>query len=159
MRRLRGRGAWLVFDNNYRARLWPDAASARAAFERFLAEADIALVTLDDALALAPGEAAADVLARTLALPCPEVVVKRGAAPTLVRVDAAAPAEVAPPRVERIVDTTAAGDSFAAGYLAARLRGLAPDRAASVGNRLAACVIGHPGAIIDADAMPADLWP
>ena len=158
VRRLRERGAWLVFDNNYRARLWPDAASARAAFERFLAEADIALVTLDDALALAPAEPAADVLARTLALPCAEVVVKRGAAPALVRVAGAPLAEVAPPRVERVVDTTAAGDSFAAGYLAARLRGLAPDRAAGVGNRLAACVIGHPGAIIDADAMPTDLW-
>lgn len=155
---LRARGAWLVFDNNHRPRLWPDAATARAAFERFLGVADIALVTLDDALALAPADDAADVLARALALPCTEVVVKRGAAPTLVRAAGAPLAEVAPPRVERVVDTTAAGDSFAAGYLAARLRGLAPDRAANVGNRLAACVIGHPGAIIADDAMPADLW-
>ena len=156
--RLRLRGGRLVFDNNYRPRLWPDAAAARAAFERFLRATDIALMTLDDAAALAGDIDMDGVLARTLALPCAEVVVKRGAAPTLVRAAGAAPVAVPPPRVERVVDTTAAGDSFAAGYLAARLRGLAPDRAASVGNRLAACVIGHPGAIIPTTAMPADLW-
>jgi 2-dehydro-3-deoxygluconokinase len=159
VQRIRERGAWLVFDNNYRARLWPDAATACAAFDRFLDVADIALVTLDDAVALAPvGADAAGVLARTLAVSCAEVVVKRGPSPTLVRKGGEPAVEVAPPRVERVVDTTAAGDSFAAGYLAGRLRGLVPTRAADVGNRLAACVIGHPGAIIPDDAMPADLW-
>ncbi len=158
VQRLRQRGGWLVFDNNYRPRLWPDAACAKAAFERFLAASDIALVTLDDAVALDPQRSAADALASVLRLPCAEVVVKRGAAPTLVRAAGAAVVEVAAPRVERPLDTTAAGDSFAAGYLAARLRGLAPDRAASVGNRLAATVIGHPGAIIPAEAMPPDPW-
>ncbi len=52
------------------------------------------------------------------------------------------------------VDTTAAGDSFAAGYLAARLRGEAPAAAARAGHRLAAVVITHPGAIIPREAMP-----
>jgi 2-dehydro-3-deoxygluconokinase len=158
VQRLRRRGGWLAFDNNYRPRLWPDAACAKGEFERFMAVSDIALVTLEDAQAVDPGRSAADVLASVLRLPCAEVVVKRGAASTLVRSAGAAVLEVAPPRVERPVDTTAAGDSFAAGYLAARLRGLTPDRAASVGNRLAATVIGHPGAIIPADAMPPDPW-
>jgi 2-dehydro-3-deoxygluconokinase len=156
--RLRGRGGWLVFDNNYRPRLWPELASARAAFARFSAESDIALITLDDELALQAPCDGGELLAKLLALPCAEVVVKRGAAPTLLRVAGAEVVEVATRRIAQPVDTTAAGDSFAAGYLAARLRGLPPGRAVSVGNELAACVIGHAGAIIPPAVMPVDLW-
>jgi 2-dehydro-3-deoxygluconokinase len=52
-----------------------------------------------------------------------------------------------------VVDTTAAGDSFAAGYLCQRLRGAGPAEAAAFGNRLAARVIQHPGALIPREAM------
>ena len=55
----------------------------------------------------------------------------------------------------RVVDTTAAGDSFNAAYMAARLAGLAPTEAARVGHRVAGAVVGHPGAIIPRSAMPA----
>ena len=56
----------------------------------------------------------------------------------------------------RVVDTTAAGDSFAAGYLSRRLGGASTLEAATFGNRLAARVIQHRGALIGADLM-ADL--
>jgi 2-dehydro-3-deoxygluconokinase len=55
----------------------------------------------------------------------------------------ACPAKVTP------VDTTAAGDSFNGGYLAARLNDHAPTAAALAGHRLAAVVIQHRGAIVD----------
>ena len=57
-----------------------------------------------------------------------------------------------------MVDSTAAGDSFNAGYLAARLLGADRPSAARLGNRLAARVVAHPGAIIPAHAM-ADVRP
>jgi 2-dehydro-3-deoxygluconokinase len=53
-----------------------------------------------------------------------------------------------------VVETTAAGDSFAGAYLAMRLMGMPPATAARAANRLAAVVIQHPGAIIPANAMP-----
>ncbi len=154
--RLRARGAAVVFDNNYRPRLWPDRATAQAAFSRFQALASLALVTLDDEMALA-GEPDADTqLQHTLALPAPELVVKRGAQDTLVRLAGRPTLAVPTEPVARVVDTTAAGDSFAGAYLAARLAGAAPGAAAAAGNRLAARVVQHRGALIPRAVM-ADL--
>ena len=154
--RLRARGAVVAFDNNYRPRLWPDVATARAAFAEFTARASIALLTLDDEMALWGEADAALQLQRTLALPCPEVVIKRGAAATLVRQDGVPLREVPTERVPRVVDTTAAGDSFAGAYLATRLAGGSAVDAAAAGNRLAARVVQHHGAVI-AEALMADL--
>lgn len=64
--------------------------------------------------------------------------------------------QVATEAVPRVVDTTAAGDSFAAGYLGRRLLGATPVEAAAFGNRLAGRVIQYPGALIPVEAM-ADL--
>lgn len=150
--RLAARGATVAFDNNFRPRLWPDAATARAAFDRACAIATVALLTLDDEVALRGDRA----LAHAFALPCRDVVIKRGAAGTLVRDVDGQMHEVATERVERVVDTTAAGDSFAGAWLAARLTGADARAAAAAGNRLAARVVQHPGAVIPAEAM-ADL--
>ena len=83
-----------------------------------------------------------------------EAIVKRGADATRVRpAPTAAWHEVPTERIERVVDTTAAGDSFAAGYLARRLAGADPVDATRYGNRLAARVVQHRGALIPRDAM------
>jgi 2-dehydro-3-deoxygluconokinase len=152
--RLRARGARVVFDNNYRPRLWAAAADAQAAFAQAYELASIALVTLDDEQLLWGCKDAALQLQRTLALPCAELVIKRGAAPTLLRVESAPLQEVPTQPVAQVVDTTAAGDSFAGAYLAARLTGATPAAAALAGNQLAAVVIQHRGALIPLDAMP-----
>lgn len=152
--RVRARGGRVAFDNNYRARLWPDAARARAAFENVLARTDIALVTLDDALAMDPSIDADRALAAAFALPCAEVVVKRGTASTLVRERADRVYREAPVEpVARPVDTTAAGDSFDAGYLVRRLAGDDPLAAAAFGNRVANIVVRHAGAIVPRAAL------
>jgi 2-dehydro-3-deoxygluconokinase len=152
---LRERGGRVAFDSNYRPVGWPDPASARAAFDQMLTRADVALPTLDDDRALfgvADARGAAD---RLHHLGVAEVVVKRGAAGCFLS-SAAFTAGVPPTPVAEVVDSTAAGDSFNAGYLAARLFGADPAAAARLGGALAARVIAHPGAIIPASAM-ADL--
>jgi 2-dehydro-3-deoxygluconokinase len=157
---LRERGGRVVFDNNHRPRLWPHAPDATAAYEAAFATADIALVTLDDHqawLARSGRPADADAaLAHAAALPAPEVVIKRGAEPTLLRLLRGGWQAVATERVAQVVDTTAAGDSFAGAYVACRSTGGTPLQAAALGNRVAARVVQHAGAVIPAGAM-ADL--
>lgn len=155
---LRARGAQVVFDNNFRPRLWADLAAAREAHTTACALATTVLLTLDDEQLLWGEVDAQRQLQRCLELPPAEVVVKRGAQPAVVRVAGSAALEVAAERVARVVDTTAAGDSFGGGYLAARLQGAAPAEAARAGHRLAARVVQHRGAVISLAQM-ADLLP
>jgi sugar/nucleoside kinase (ribokinase family) len=76
-------------------------------------------------------------------------VVKRGPAPVEVFVPGAEVVRVPVPPVSRVLDTTGAGDAFAAGYLCALLDGAGPAAAAQAGNALAARVLGSAGAAID----------
>lgn len=141
----RRRGGAVVFDNNYRPRLWATVDVAREAYRSVLAEVDIALLTEDDERALFGYADSEQVFAAYPAIA--EVVLKRGADACLIRCDGerlAVPAL----KVEKVVDTTAAGDSFSAAYLASRLKGGSPQEAALAGHRLASRVIQVPGALI-----------
>ena len=60
-------------------------------------------------------------------------------------------AQVAAAPVERVVDTTGAGDLFAAGFLFGHVRGLALETCLSLGAICAAEVISHYGARPEAD--------
>jgi len=155
MARVRANGGQVAFDNNFRSRLWPNPDQARALYDRAYALSDLLLITLDDEMALRGKTSAEAALSDVLALPIPEVVVKRGAQPTLVRIAGNDPIAVPVEPVSQMLHNTAAGDSFAGGYLAMRLTGVEPALAARVANRTAAAVIQHPGAIIPSEAMPS----
>ncbi|WP_036167206.1 sugar kinase [Massilia sp. 9096] len=154
----RAGGGSVVFDNNYRPRLWESADLARAVYGRVLAHTDIALLTLDDEQALYGEHTAQAAVERTRAQGVREVVVKCGAEPAVVWAEGALH-EIAPARVDDVVDTTAAGDSFGAAYMAARLAGKDPAAAARDGHLLAGAVIRRRGAIIGREFMPAQLLP
>jgi 2-dehydro-3-deoxygluconokinase len=84
-------------------------------------------------------------------------VLKLGEPACLLRIAGSMRRIDAEPLSAPVVDTTAAGDSFAAAYLAARLAGVEPEAAARAGHRLAGRVVCHPGAIIPRSAMPDDI--
>ncbi|RMM49007.1 hypothetical protein ALQ77_03864 [Pseudomonas corrugata] len=143
----RRRGALVVFDNNYRPRLWASVDAARAAYRSVLPYVGLALLTVDDEQALFGHADSEAVFAAYEELGTPEVVLKRGAEACLIRCDGQS-YEVPAQLVERVVDTTAAGDSFSAAYLARRLMGGNPVEAAEAGHLLASRVIQVPGALI-----------
>lgn len=152
----RANGGKIIFDNNYRPRLWPSREEAQAAYRAMLTLTDIAFLTLDDETLLWGDAPVSAVIARTQQAGVSEVVIKRGADACLVAVGdeplLEAPAVRLPPQA--VVDTTAAGDSFSAGYLALRLTGGSAADAAKRGHLTASTVIQHRGAIIPRAAMP-----
>lgn len=145
-------GGQVCFDNNYRRRQWPDIEKARAAFEAMYRLTDIALPTASDERQLFGDAGNDEVIERLRSWGIREMVLKRGSKGSVV-VDETTATPVAPVLVEEVVDTTAAGDSFNAGYLAARFGGAGPVDAANNGSRLAATVVQHRGAIIPREAM------
>lgn len=149
----RGKGAKVMFDTNYRPRGWPDASAARHAMTAMLTRTDLALPTLDDDREVF-GDADADACAARLqAAGVSEAVVKMDAEGCLVSFEGQRE-HVATVRRPDPVDTTGAGDSFNAGYLAARLAGSGPVAAARAAHTLAGEVIMHRGAIMPRAAMP-----
>jgi 2-dehydro-3-deoxygluconokinase len=144
----RAKGARVVFDPNLRPRLWPDEATMCRVVMEAAALSDVVLPSHEDEATFfgdADLKATADRYANVGA---GLVIVKNGGGEMLTR-DGDVYATHAPEVVSAIVDTTAAGDSFNAGFLAAWLAG--GDVAASVraGARLAAQVIGQRGALCE----------
>ena len=151
MRALAEVGPAVAFDTNYRTPLWSGPQAALAAIEAVAPLCRYLSLGAQDATAL--GEDDAEALARRWAHEGTEVILRcddrRIAVFSADRVESFA----AEPAVEA-VDTTGAGDSFNAGYLAARLQGRDVGEAVVGARRLAGVVVQHPGAIIPRSAMP-----
>lgn len=156
LRECRANGGKVIFDNNYRPRLWSSREETQQVYQQMLQCTDIAFLTLDDEDALWGEKPVEDVIARTQAAGVSEVVIKRGAESCLVAITGEAAIEVPAVKLakEKVIDTTAAGDSFSAGYLAVRLTGGTPEAAAQRGHLTASTVIQYRGAIIPREAMP-----
>jgi 2-dehydro-3-deoxygluconokinase len=144
----RKQGVIVAFDGNFRPRGWKgDLARTRTVFTEALKRVDIALPTFEDEATLW-GDANPDAtVARLQAFGIGEIVVKNGSESALVA-DKSGREFVPVPQVVEPVDTTAAGDSFNAAYLAARLNGENPVAAAGAAHALAGEKIRHRGAIM-----------
>ena len=144
----RRQGVKVAFDGNFRPRGWKgDVARARTVFAEALKRVDIALPTFEDEATLWGDANPEATVERLQAFGIGEIVVKNGSSTALVA-DKNGREHVPVPEVVEPIDTTAAGDSFNAAYLAARLNGENPLAAASAAHGLAAQVIRHRGAIM-----------
>ncbi|NOI64999.1 sugar kinase [Vibrio sp. 99-8-1] len=147
------KGGKVYFDNNYRAKLWKSREEAIACYRKVLQCTDIALLTFEDEQELFGDLDVEQCIERTTSMGVAEIIIKRGSKACLV-VEQNGVNYVEPDAVSNIVDTTAAGDSFSAGFLARRLTGGNAEQAAQFGHGVAGAVIQHKGAIIPRELMP-----
>ncbi len=153
LKKAKAKGAIIIFDTNYRPSLWATVEAAQRATQDIMRFVDISLATFDDEKKLFGDSTPEQSADRLHQLGAKEVVVKCGPSPCLVSF--AGKQHLVPAQtVEKVADTTSAGDAFNAGYLAARWQNYPPDVAAAYGHRLASTVIQYPGAIVPRQAMP-----
>jgi sugar/nucleoside kinase (ribokinase family) len=118
----------------------------REGFHRLLDERKIDILFANEAeLAAMTGETSLEAGLAALSAKVPLLVVTRGdqgAVAVAGQERASVPAEP----IERLVDTTGAGDLFASGFLAGQARGLGLEASLKLGAIAAAEVIGHYGA-------------
>ena len=143
----RARGGQVVFDPNLRPRLWQDTATMTRAVMQAATVSDTVLPSHEDEAEWFGDADPAATAARYAHAGAAEVVIKNGPGPMLALSNGDS-ITVDPVKVAEVVDTTAAGDSFNAGYLAARAAGAAVADAMRLGATLAAEVIGTRGALM-----------
>ncbi|OSQ38030.1 sugar kinase [Thalassospira mesophila] len=150
---LRKNGTRVCFDSNHRPRLWADTQTATDAYAAMAPLCDILMPTFDDEAALFGDATPADCAKRWLDAGAGEVIVKNGALPSTYITQTGETGTVTPPRIERVIDTTSAGDSFNGSYLAARQQGIDIETAIAIAQKIAGCVIGARGALVDIDHL------
>jgi len=143
----RNAGGKLFFDSNYRPRLWDDIETARNVTMTMMSMADIALPSLDDEMALFGDDDENAVLDRLSNAGIANGVLKRGErGPVAIGQNTT---DLMFDEVTNVVDTTAAGDSFNAGFIYHIAMGDGLEKAMLGGHALASKVIQGKGAIID----------
>jgi 2-dehydro-3-deoxygluconokinase len=146
----RGQGRTVAFDSNLRPRLWTDPAEMTRTVMAAAALADIALPSHEDEATWFQDADPEATAARYAGAGARIVAVKDGPAPVLWR-EAGRSGRVEVPPVARIVDTTAAGDSFNAGFLSALGKGVPVAEAVAAGCHLSAQVVQGRGALVSID--------
>lgn len=155
LQEFKSKGGKIFFDNNYRPTLWPDKSSAIRAYKTVLKLTHTALLTFEDEQELYGDACLEQCVERTSRAGVQEIVIKRGSKDCLV-IQVGKDAKYVPAiPVPKRVDTTAAGDSFSAGYLAKRFTNGNAIQATEMGHRLASIVIQHQGAVIPKNLTPS----
>lgn len=143
-------GTTVIFDANFRPALWQSESEYLTEYRWAFSACDIALPGMDDLQQIFRCESAQQACELLSAYDIQEIIIKNGPDSILYR-NGAQQGEFQVPKVNLIVDTTAAGDSFNAAYLASRIGGSSTPEAIAAGCRMSAKVIGHSGAIMAND--------
>jgi len=140
----RRHGVRVAYDTNYRPRLWP-VARAAAVIHAALAQADIALPSLEDAQALTGLSGPDAICDFYLRLGPRLVVLKMGASGAMLATPGGR--TIIPPFPCAPVDGTGAGDTFCGSFLARTIAGDAPEDAARYAAAAAALKTQGYGAV------------
>ncbi len=150
---LHSKGVKIYFDFNHRPHLWPSKEKAVACYARIASLAHTVFLSRDEGGTLLNCGTVHDMHAHLRDVGVAETVIRDGKSPCSIS-RGEETFEVAAKESVRVVDTTAAGDSFSAAYLMARMFGCGVVEAAVLGHSLAARVISCKGAVVPKSAMP-----
>ncbi len=141
-------GGEIAFDSNFRPKLWESLETAQQCYQALLPLVDVALVTFDDESLLWGDMDEQATIARLSTFHIPKIIVKQGSLGAMI-CEKGTQHFVPTVPVTNVVDTTSAGDSFNAGFLAGYLQNKPLEICCQQGNQLAGIVIQHKGAIIE----------
>jgi 2-dehydro-3-deoxygluconokinase len=143
-------GCRIVFDSNYRKRLWTSETEARDRIGTFERLAAVIATGAEDEKTLWGAEDLAQIVARVSLLPA-EYLIRGGADGCWVG-SGREYQHVPTQPVTVIGDTAGAGDAHLASYMAARLSGCDRVEAAGYANKAAALIVSQRGSVPKEDA-------
>lgn len=146
--RLKAQGIEIVFDSNYRPRLWDNEQEAVIQFNQALEVSDVVFAGVEDfdlLYKINSFDAVAEFLQQ---FDIKEAIIKNGSKGVVSISSGQVNFSPVVP-VDKVVDSTSAGDSFNGAYLAAKINGQGVEEAVKFASKIAALVIQHSGAIID----------
>ncbi|SEW45935.1 2-keto-3-deoxygluconate kinase [Cognatiyoonia koreensis] len=150
LREARAGGKSIAFDPNLRPRLWTSDSEMTQTIMQGAAVSDIALPSFEDEAEWFNDASPEATAARYRKAGATTIIVKNGAAPVrYVKGDESGEVTVTP--VKKIVDTTAAGDSFNAGVFAGHASGAAITDCIGYACALSRVVVQQRGALVSVD--------
>lgn len=152
LRKARLAGKTIAFDPNLRPQLWTSDIEMTQAIMQGAAVSDIALPSYEDEADWFHDATPQATIDRYLAAGAATVVVKNGAE-AVEYADGTARADVAVTPLDQIVDTTAAGDSFNAGFFARHAAGDSTADAIAYACSLSRAVVQQRGALVEIDQI------
>ncbi|MBW4967645.1 sugar kinase [Pseudoalteromonas sp. CR1] len=152
LKQLKDAGVKIVFDPNYRPRLWESVEDTKAQYHLAFSIADVTLPGVEDLTTLYNVHSVEAVIEYLKPYQINEIVVKNGPESVITQLDNTLQSHTIIP-VTTVIDTTSAGDAFNGVYLGARLSGKPIADAVQLGAKAAGAVIQQPGAIAPKDVF------
>ncbi|MET6758215.1 sugar kinase [Pseudoalteromonas sp. NCIMB_1079] len=150
VKQLKDAGVKIVFDPNYRARLWNSVEETKEQYHLAFTFADITLPGVEDLTTLYDVHSVEAVVEYLKPYQIEEIVVKNGPESVVTKEGDTLQSHTIIP-VKNVVDTTSAGDAFNGVYLGARLSDKSISSAVQLAAKAAGTVIQQPGAIAPKD--------
>ena len=150
VKELKDAGVKIVFDPNYRARLWNSVEETKEQYHLAFTFADITLPGVEDLTTLYDVHSVEAVVEYLKPYQIEEIVVKNGPESVVTKEGDTLQSHTIVP-VKNVVDTTSAGDAFNGVYLGARLSDKSISSAVQLAAKAAGTVIQQPGAIAPKD--------
>ncbi len=151
-RRAKAAGKFVVFDPNIRPRLWSSYDVMHTVISEGARSSTLVMPSFDDEASHFGDDSIEATIQRYRALGAPNIVVKNGADGATLDFEgnrSLVPAE----KVEAVVDTTSAGDSFNGSFLAKYLETKDAEQSARFAAKVAARVVSEHGALVPKDKL------